>query len=79
MPITYTVTVHYNKQSLPAKIVLQHRQNGVHYEVNIPDYPRFMLRYGALGRYELSRPGGKIPEDLVLAVNDAMEQGMKGG
>lgn len=74
MPLTYSVTVYYGKQSLPAKVVVQHRQNGVHYEVNIPDYPRFMLRYGALGRYELTRPSQKVPEDLVLAVNDALEK-----
>lgn len=73
MPLTYSVTVHYNKKPLPAKIVLQHRQDGVYYEVNIPAYPRFMLRYGALGRYEMSRPDSKVPEELVLAVNDAME------
>jgi len=79
MPLTYSVTVHYGGRPLPAKIVVQHRQHGVHYEVNIPDYPRFMLRYGPLGRYEMLRPSSQIPEELVLAVNDAMERDMKGG
>lgn len=46
----------------------------MYYEVNIPEYPRFVLRYGPLGRYELSRPVSTVPEELVLAVNDAMEE-----
>lgn len=79
MPLTYSVTIFYGKKALPAKLVVQHRQNGLHYEVNIPDYPRFTLRYGPLGRYELIRPNSLVPEELVLAVNDAMEQGLKGG
>jgi hypothetical protein len=50
------------------------RGNGMHYEVNIPGFPRFWVRWGATDKYELVRPAdAKLPDALVLAVSDAIE------
>ncbi len=47
----------------------------MHYEVNIPGYPRFWMRWGAMDRYEVARPHDvAIPDAIVLAVSDAIEQ-----
>ncbi len=55
-------------------VILPHlRKNGMHYEVNIPDYPRFFVAWSPLERYDVTDASLKIPYDLVLAVSDAIE------
>jgi hypothetical protein len=46
----------------------------MHYEVNIPGFPRFWVRWGVTDKYELVRPkDARLPDALVLAVSDAIE------
>ncbi len=74
MAQNFTAPVPFEGRSLLAVIVPTMRGNGMHYEVNIPGYQRFWVRWGALGRYELVRPANAgIPEALVLAVSDTIE------
>jgi hypothetical protein len=62
-----------------AVIVPSMRGNGMHYEVNIPGFPRFWVRWGVTYKYELVRPDdAKLSDALVLAVSDAIEAVVKG-
>ncbi len=74
MAHNFTAPVSFEGKSLLAVIVPTMRGNGMHYEVNIPGYSRFWVRWGALDRYELVRPAdAKVPDGLVLAVSDVIE------
>lgn len=75
MARNFSTTIRYNKQHLLTVVVPSLRRNGMHYEVNIPGFPRFWLRWGALGRYELVKPLDiTLPDELILAVSDAIEK-----
>lgn len=77
MAHNFTANIPFEGQLLLAVILPSMRRNGMHYEVNIPGYPRFWLRWGAMDRFEVSRPAGvNVPEALVLAVSDAIEKKM---
>ncbi len=74
MAHNFSAPVPFEGKTLLAVILPTLRGNGMHYEVNIPGYPRFWVRWGALDRYELVRPADtKLPEALVLAVSDVIE------
>lgn len=58
-----------------ATIIPHLRSNGMYFEVNIPEFPRFYMKWSALGRYDLApEEEGSIPYPVVLAVSDAIEQ-----
>jgi hypothetical protein len=65
-----------NKKPMLAVIVPQSRKDGMYYEVNIKNYPRFYMNWCALDRYDLAGDDQPpIPYELVLAVSDAIEKG----
>lgn len=71
----FSTSITFDGKTLPAIIIPNLRRNGMHYEVNIPGYPRFWMRWGAMDRYELVRPAGlSIPQGIELAVSDAIER-----
>lgn len=55
-------------------IVPQLRKDGMHYEVNINGYPRFIMSWSALGRYDLTDTEIKMPYEIILAVSDVIEK-----
>ena len=59
-----------------AVIVPELRKNGMHYEVNINGFPRFVMAWSALGRFDIIADQPDIPYDLLLGVSDILE-GMK--
>ncbi len=67
----------YNKQPLLAVIVAQLRKDGMHYEININGYPRFVMNWSALGRYDITDTDIKIPYELILGVSDVIEKNVK--
>ena len=70
----FTTAVSFEGRRHLAVIVPTMRGNGMHYEVNIPGFPRFWLRWGATDKYELVKPAdAKIPDGLILALSDAIE------
>lgn len=70
----FTTPIAFEGRSYLAVIVPSMRGNGMHYEVNIPGFPRFWLRWGASDKYELAKPAdAKVPDGLLLAVSDAIE------
>jgi hypothetical protein len=80
MPENITRVVSYNKKALHAAIIPQLRTDGMHYEINIKGYPRFLMKWSALGRYDaLNAESLKLPYQLVLAVSDVLEKEWPGG
>lgn len=63
-----------NKQTMLAVIVPQLRKDGMHYEVNVKGYPRFIMTWSALGRYDITTPDPAVPYELILAVSDLIEK-----
>lgn len=75
---SFSKQVIFNKKALLAVMVPQLRPDGMHVEVNIKGYPRFYMKWSALGRYDIiSEEGVDIPYELVLEVSDAIEKARK--
>lgn len=75
MAQNFTTPVSFDGKTLLAVVVPTMRSNGMHYEVNVPGYPRFWMHWGVMDRYELVRPRDvQLPDALVLAVSDAIEK-----
>ncbi len=65
----------FEKKTYLAVIIAQLRKDGMHYEVNIKGFPRFFMKWSALGRYDLVNSDDlKLPYQLVLAVSDVLEK-----
>ena len=74
MAQNFSTAISYNGKTLLTIVIPTLRRNGMHYEVNMPGYPRFWMRWGPMERYEVVRPAdAKLPDELVLAVSDAIE------
>jgi hypothetical protein len=78
MPQSFSTRITYNGKVVLAVILPQHRKDGMYYEVNVPNVPRFYMGWSPLGRYDLA-PGNEInvPYELVLAVSDIIEETIK--
>ena len=64
-----------HKKSHLAIIVPQLRKDGMYYEVNIKNYPRFYMSWSALGRFDITGDEvASIPYEVVLAVSDIIEK-----
>lgn len=75
MPENITRSILYERKLLHVAIIPQLRKNGMHYEINIKGYPRFYMKWSALGRYDaLDAEALKLPYQLVLAVSDVLEK-----
>lgn len=74
MAVNFTSRIVYKGNPMLAVIIPQRRKNGLHYEVNIPGYPRFFMSKTALDRYDIiGEEQATIPYEMVLAVNDTIE------
>ncbi len=71
---SFSKQIHYNKKPLLAVIVPHFKKDGMHFEVNINGFPRFFMSWSPLGRYDISEGEPKLPDELVLAVSDVIEQ-----
>ncbi|WP_276132663.1 hypothetical protein [Polluticoccus soli] len=75
MKQNFTKRISFEGKIVLAVIIPEHRQDGMYYEVNVKNYPRFYVTMSSLGRYDIvSEPGLKIPYELILAVSDAIEE-----
>lgn len=75
MPQNLSTTLTFEGSILSAVILPALRKNGMHYEINIPGYPRFFMKWSELDRYDIvNGQEYNIPDGLVLAVSDAIEQ-----
>lgn len=75
MKQNFTTRVRYDGKTVPATIIPQHRKDGMYYEVNIPGFERFYMRWSALDRFEVMPQAGlSLPDSLVLAVSDSIEE-----
>lgn len=74
MPQNFTATLHFDGQKAHAIIVPQSRSDGMYFEVNVPAFPRFQMKWSELERYDIvAEEGLKVPYALVLAASDAIE------
>lgn len=74
----FTTRVSYDGRNVQAVILPEHRKDGMYYEVNIPGVDRFFMHWSALDRYDIvPQLGLKLPDSLVLAVSDAIEEQVK--
>ena len=72
---SFSKQVVFDKKPLLATIVPQLKKDGMYYEVNIKGYPRFLMNWSPLGRYDIANDQDvTIPYQLVLAVSDVIEQ-----
>ncbi len=75
MPDSISKHLVFNKKTLLAVIIPQLRKDGMYYEVNIKNYPRFYMAWSPLGRYDVAGDEPpEIPYELVLAVSDVIEK-----
>jgi len=75
MAQNFTSNIHFDGKTVHAVIITALRKDGMHYEVNIPGFPRFHMKWSALDRYDVIEGKGlNLPYNLVLAVSDAIEK-----
>jgi hypothetical protein len=73
VPNSFSRQFTYLGTTMLAVVVPELRQDGMHYEVNIPNYPRFFMKWSELGRYDLTAPAA-IPYEMLLTVSDLIER-----
>ncbi len=62
-------------KTIAVSILTQQHPDGRYYEVNVPDVPRFRMRWSALDRYDIVEEDGvEVPYELVLSVADILPQ-----
>ncbi len=65
--------ISWKGHTLPASILTQQRPDGLYYEVNVPDIPRFRMRWSPLDRYDIVEEDGvEVPYELVLIIADLL-------
>jgi hypothetical protein len=75
MPANFTRELFFDGKKVLAVIVPALRRNGMHYEINIQGFPRFFMAWSPLGRYDVvNGKEYRLPDSLVLAVSDAIEE-----
>ncbi len=74
MATNFTKQISYDGKTALVVIVPALKRDGMHYEVNVPGFPRFFMKWSALDRFDIVGKGLKIPDALVLAVSDAIEK-----
>ena len=78
MPQNFTSTLRYNGQNLALIILPALRRNGMHYEINIPGYPRFFMKWSELDRYDIVNGQElKVPDGLIIQVSDIIEKNLR--
>jgi len=72
---SFSQPIFFDKKTLLATVVPQLRKDGMYYEVNIKNYPRFYMAWSQLGRYDVTDDNSTdLPYQLVLAVSDMLEK-----
>jgi len=74
MPSSFSNQVIYNRAAVLVVVVPRLRQDGMHYEINIKGFPRFEMKWSALGRYDVAGNQTGLPYELILAVSDLIEK-----
>lgn len=65
--------ISWQGQIVPVSLLTQQQPDGLYYEVNIPDIPRFRMRWSALDRYDILEEESKgVPYELVLLIADLL-------
>lgn len=70
----FRARISFDGQSVTATILPEHRKDGIYYEVNIPNYPRFYMHLSAADRYDITDNTLNIPDALLLAISDVIEE-----
>jgi hypothetical protein len=71
----FTAQIHFEGKPLHVAVLPKMRPDGMHYEVNVPGFPRFFMRWGVADRFEaVGSAAREIPDSLMLAVSDAIEE-----
>lgn len=78
MARNFTTTFRYQTQLLHATLLPLSKPDGLHYEINIKQYPRFTMAWSPLGRYDIvsdtELDTSAIPYEIVLALSDILER-----
>lgn len=78
MPANFSCPITFDGQTVLVVIVPSLKRNGMHYEINVPGYPRFFMAWSPLGRYDVINGAGlKLPYNLILALSDILESSGK--
>jgi len=79
MPLNFSREISFDGRTVLAVIIPSLRRNGMHYEINVPGYPRFFMAWSPLGRYDTVHAERlELPYNLVLALSDTIEAGAIG-
>ncbi|MBA3829512.1 MAG: hypothetical protein H0X33_11295 [Taibaiella sp.] len=74
MASNFSTHISFDGKSFLAIVIPQLRKDGMYYEVNIKDFPRFFMAWSPLGRYDVvSKEDLRLPYNMLLAVSDAIE------
>lgn len=74
MPANFSCPITFDGQTVLVVIVPSLKRNGMHYEINVPGYPRFFMAWSPLGRYDVINGAGlKLPYNMILALSDILE------
>ena len=75
MARNFSTTVHFDKKAVLGVFVPHRRPDGLYFEVNINGFPRFFMKWSALGRYDIvDGKGLNLPYSLILGVSDVLEK-----
>ena len=78
MARNFSTSIYFNNEKLAAVLVPVMLSDGLHYEVNIKGFPRFMMRWSELGRFDLVEndeiQSKDIPYELILAVSEVLDK-----
>lgn len=73
MARSFSTTVAWQGRTVPVSLLTQQHADGRYYEVNVPDVPRFRMKWSPLGRYDVvAEDGIPVPYELVLAIADIL-------
>ena len=77
MAQSFTTTIHFEGRNIPVVVLPALRRNGMHYEVNIPGFPRFFMKWSELDRFDIVNGRElKVPDSLILKVSDLIEKNL---
>lgn len=78
MARNFTTTFRYQAQLLQATLLPLSKPDGLHYEINIHQFPRFTMAWSPLGRYDIVSDtevaASVIPYEIVLALSEILER-----
>ncbi|MEI8280117.1 MAG: hypothetical protein WCG87_10165 [Bacteroidota bacterium] len=75
MARNFTKRIPFEGKTVFASFIPEMRKNGLYFEVNVTNIPRFYMTWSPLGRFDIvPQEGLSVPYDLILALSDVLEK-----